>query len=99
MVLLAPLKASNIHINIFQEYLGNENGSAIFLHSINNEEVTNIISFLKSKKTSGPDSITHRILFLLKNEISKHLADLFNLSFTTSVFPSVPKNCESSTCF
>ena len=31
------------------------------------------------------------ILFSLKNEISTQLADLFNLSFITGVFPSVIK--------
>ena len=34
---------------------------------------------------------TYRILFLLKSDISKQLADLFNLSFLTGVFPSVLK--------
>ena len=29
--------------------------------------------------------------YILKNEISKHLTDLFNLSFMTGVFPSVLK--------
>ena len=40
---------------------------------------------------SGPNSIPYRTLFLLKNEISKQLSDLFNLSFMTGVFPSVLK--------
>ena len=44
------------------------------------------ISFLNSNKASGPNSITYRILFLLKNEISSQLADLFNLSFMTCFF-------------
>ena len=34
------------------------------------------------------------MLFLLKIEISKQLADLFNLSFVTGVFPSVPKTAK-----
>ena len=55
------------------------------------EEIANIISSLNFNKASGPNSIPYRILFLLKNEISKQLADLFNLSFMTGVFPSVLK--------
>ena len=43
------------------------------------------------KLASGPNSIPYKILFLLKNEISKQLTDLFNLSFMTGVFPSVLK--------
>ena len=55
------------------------------------EEIANAISSLNSNNASGPNSIPYRILFLLKNEISKQLADLFNLSFMTGVFPCVFK--------
>ena len=54
----------------------------------------NIISSFNSNKASGPNSILYRILFLLKNEISKQLADLFNLSFMPGVFPSVLKTAK-----
>ena len=40
---------------------------------------------------SGPNSMPDRILFLLKNWISKQLADLLNLSFVTSIFSLVLK--------
>ena len=56
---------------------------------------------IKTKSlTSYPLSTPIRLLvqivflieyFLLKNQISKHLADLFILSFTTGVFPSALK--------
>ena len=72
----------------------NENGSTIFLQPTDKEEIANIISCLNSNKASGPNSIPYRILFLLKNEISKQLADLFNLSFMTGVFPSVLKTAK-----
>ena len=58
------------------------------------EEIANVISSLDSNNASGPNSIPYRILFLLKNEISKQLADLFNLSFMTGVFPSVFKTAK-----
>ena len=41
----------------------------------------------------------YRILFLLNNEISKQLADLFNLSFITGVFPSVLKTVKVAPVF
>ena len=63
----------------------------IFLQPTDKEEIANIISSLNSNKASGPNSIPYRILFRLKNEISKQLADLFNLSFMTGIFPSVLK--------
>ena len=65
----------------------------IFLQPTDKEEIANISS-LNSNKASGPNSIPYRILFLLKNEISKQLADLFNLSFMTGVFPSVLKTAK-----
>ena len=75
----------------FSDYLSNESSSTIFLQPTEKKEIANIISSLNSNKASGPNSIPYRILFLLKNEISKQLADLFNLSFKTGVFPSVLK--------
>ena len=78
----------------FSDYLSNESSSTIILHPTDKEEIANIISSLNSNKASGPNSIPYRILFLLKNEISKQLADLFNLSFKTGVFPSELKTAK-----
>ena len=64
------IKYSHKH---FSDYLSNENSSTIFLQPTDKEEIANIISSLNSNKASGPDSIPYRILFLLKNDISKQL--------------------------
>ena len=77
----------------FSDNLSNESDSTIFLQPTDKEEIANIISSLNSSKASGPNSIPYRI-FLLKNDISKQLADLFNLSFVTGVFPSVIKTAK-----
>ena len=82
----------------FSDCLSNESISTLFLQPTDREEIENIISFLKSNKASDPNSIPYRILFLLKNEISKQLADLFNLFFITGVFPC-SQNCKCSPCF
>ena len=76
-------------IKYSHKHLSNESSSTIFLQPIDIEEIANIISSLNSNKASGPNSIRYRILFLLKNEISKQLPDIFHLSFMTGVFPSV----------
>ena len=73
----------------FSVYLSNEKDSTIYLQPTDKEEITNIISSLNPSKASDPNSITYRILFLLKTEILKQLGDLFNLSFMTGVFPLV----------
>ena len=78
----------------FSDYLSNESDSTIFLQPSDKEEIANIMSSLNSSEASGPNSIPYRILFLLKNDISKQLADLFNLFFLTGVFPSVLKTAK-----
>ena len=77
------IKCSHKH---FSDYFANENGNTIFLQPTNKEEIANIISSLNSYKASGPNSIPYRILY--------QLADLFNLSFMTGVFPSVLKTAK-----
>ena len=61
------------------------------MHPTSKEEIADIIYSLNSNKACGPNSIAYRILFLLKNEISMQLIDLFNSSFVTCIFPSVLK--------
>ena len=78
----------------FSGYLSKENYSTIFLQPPDKEQIAYIISPLNSSKVSGPNSIPYKILFLLKNEISKQLADLFNLPFTTGVFLSELKTAK-----
>ena len=78
------IKYSHKHFSV---YLANKIGSTIFLQPTDKEEIANTISTLNSNEASGPNSIPYRILYLLKNEISKPLAHLFNLSFITGVFP------------
>ena len=58
----------------------------IFLKITSKEETTNSTYFLNFNKVSGPNSRPYRILFLLENDIFKHFADLFNLSFLAQIF-------------
>ena len=82
------IKYSHKHIS---DYLSNENISILFLQPTDREEIVIIISPLNSNKASAPNSLPYRILFLLKDEISKQLADLFNLSFMNGIFSSFLK--------
>ena len=50
-----------------------------------------MISSLDSNKSVGPNSIPTKILKLLKNDIFSQLADIFNISFSTGVFPTILK--------
>ena len=68
--------------------------NSIFIQPTDSEEITNIISSLNINKASGPFSIPNKILIFLKQDISKQLADLFNLSFSSGSFPSILKTAK-----
>ena len=51
------------------------------------DEIALMISSLDSTKSVGPNGIPTKILKLLKNDISCQLVDIFNMLFTSGVFP------------
>ena len=57
-------------------------------------EIENIISSLDSNKSVGPNSIPTKILKLLKNDISSQLSEIFYISFSPGVFPSILKTAK-----
>ena len=62
--------------------------------STNNEEIYKIIKSLNSNKSCGPNSIPTKVLHLLQDQISNHLATICNLSFSTGVFPAILKTAK-----
>ena len=84
----ANIKFSN---KSFQDFLHHPNADSLFITPTDAHEVNLIISSLNSYKSTGPNSFPTKTLRQLKNEISTHLADLFNLSFSSGVFPSIIK--------
>ena len=75
----------------FHEFLPPLSIKSFFLSPTDKNEIISIISALDSQKTSGPNSIPIKILKLMKNDISDQLAVLFNLSFTSGLFPTILK--------
>ena len=59
------------------DFLNNQCNNSIFIQPTDSDEIANIISTLNMNKSSGPNSIPYKKLNLLKNNISKQLADLF----------------------
>ena len=88
---------SNSKVNIkhsqkhFSEFLKNRAQNSFFLSPTDKHEVSLVIPSLNSTKPAEPNSIPTKILMLLKNDISCQLADIFNMSFTSGVFPSALK--------
>ena len=77
----------------FSTFLNNQFNNSIFIQSTDSEEmlISYLLSTFNMNKSSGPNSIPYKILSQLKKDISKQLADLFNLSLSSDVFPSLLK--------
>ena len=71
----------------FFEYLPPPNQDSLFISLCTKEEIIEIISNFKPKKSAGPNSIPTKILRLLTDDISEHLSIIFNISFATGIFP------------
>ena len=71
----------------FFEYLPPPNQDSFFISPCTKEEVIEITSNFRSKKSAGPNSIPTKMLRLLTDDISKHLSVIFNTSFATGIFP------------
>ncbi|XP_065645746.1 uncharacterized protein LOC136076200 [Hydra vulgaris] len=83
----------NIHSSHtdFHKYLKTSNPVSLFIKPTEKKEIISVILSLNDGKVSGPNSIPTFILKLLANDISLVLAKLFNLSFTTGIFPIILK--------
>ena len=78
----------------FSNFLQSRSDDSFFLSPTDKYEIINIISSLDPNKSTGPNSIPTKILKLLKNDISTQLYDIFNVSLSTGVFPSILKIAE-----
>ena len=78
----------------FSDFLPPNIHESIILSQITEDEISKIISSLNSSKSTGPNSIPNKILKRFQVHISKHLTDIFNLSFTTGVFRNSLKSAK-----
>ena len=62
----------------FSEYLLSKYHDSFIITPTSMAEIDAIISSLNSNKSTGPNSIPLKILKLNQNEISQHLAHIFN---------------------
>ena len=77
--------------NKFFDFLPQINIKSFFINPTDKTEIKNIILSLDPLRSIGPSSIPTKILTLLSNDISTQFAELFNLSFSEGVFPSILK--------
>ena len=65
-----------------------------FITTTDSQEVISIIYSLSDNKSFGSNSISKRILKLLKKDISTQLVDIFNLSFSSGIYPTPLKTAK-----
>ena len=75
----------------YEDYLSNSNVKSFFISPTDSIEIFDIISNLSTEKSQGPNGIPMKVLRLLNNDFSPLLADPFNKSFTSGIFPSALK--------
>ena len=75
----------------FSDFLKNRSSISFFISPSDKIEIENVTSSLDSNKSVGRNSIPTKILKLLKNDISSQLSEIFNISFSSGVFPSILK--------
>ena len=78
----------------FRKFLSSEINDSFLITSTNKEEIYKIVTFLNSNKSCGPNSIPTKVLHLLQEQISNHLATICNLSFSTGAFPDFLKTAK-----
>ena len=77
----APLNDS------FDSYLNTPVTTDFTFEPVNKENIKQIINNLKPKSSSGIDSISNKLLKLIKDHISEPIALIINQSFQTGKFP------------
>ena len=80
--------------NHFSDFLKNRSNISSFVSPTDKSEIENVISSLDSNKSVGLNSIPTAILKLLKNDISSQLSEIFSISFSSGIFPSILKTAK-----
>ena len=69
-------------------YMGQPNLNAMFINPVNEAEVIRIIKLCKPKDSMEYDDISMWVLSRIAPQVVKPLVHIFNLSFSTGIFPS-----------
>ena len=83
----------------FSNYLSEHVEETLTFRAMNELEVTSIINSLNAKKAFGPASTPTNFLKLFKNELSKPISLLANISLDTSMFPNTLKTANVTPIF
>ena len=78
----------------FSDFHKNRSNISFFVSPTDKTEIEDVVSSLDSNKSVGPNSIPTKMLKLLKDDISSQLSEIFNISFSSGVFPSILKTAK-----
>ena len=68
--------------------------NSFFISPVTHSEIEDIIISLQNGKSIGPFSIPVKLLKLVKSDISRPLACIFNESITLGIFPDKLKHAQ-----
>ena len=83
----------------FSNYLSESVEETLTFRATHEPEVTSIINSPNARKAFGPASIPTIFLKLFRNELSKHISLLANISLDTSLFPNILKTANVTPIF
>ena len=75
----------------FRSFLSTKNNGFFIITAANKEESYEKKLSLNINKSCGPNSIPTKIVHLVEDQISKHLATMCNLSPSTGIWPTILK--------
>ena len=73
------------------DYMGQQNLNSMFINPVNEAELIRIIKICKPKDSMDYDDISMWVLSRIAPHVVKPLVHIFNLSFSTGIFPSEMK--------
>ena len=76
------------------DYMGQQCPNSMFINPVNEDEVVNIIKSCKPKHSQDCDDINMYVLSKVTDQIVKPLVHIFNLSFSSGIFPSEMKTAK-----
>ena len=76
------------------DYMGQQCPNSTFINPVSEDEVVNIIKSCKPKHSKDCDDINMYVLSKVTDQIVKPLVHIFNLSFSSGIFPSEMKTAK-----
>ena len=76
------------------DFMGQQCPNSMFINPVSEDEVVNIIKSCKHKHSKDCDDINMYVLSKVTDQIVKPLVHIFNLSFSSGIFPSEMKTAK-----